>query len=73
MVTKAGGKQIERKDKVQKAKKEGPRLSALYNISGDKAERKNKFCPKCGPGTFMGKHSNRVVCGKCRYVEYVKK
>ena len=54
------------------AKKSGEKLSALYNISGDKIERKNHFCPKCGPGTFMGVHSNRLVCGKCAYVEYKK-
>ncbi|MEW5897213.1 MAG: 30S ribosomal protein S27ae [Nanoarchaeota archaeon] len=73
MVTKAAGKQIERKEKVQKARKEGRKLGALYIISAGKAERKNKFCPKCGPGMFMGRHSNRVVCGKCHYVEYVKR
>lgn len=54
-------------------KKEGRKISGLYNVSGDKAERKNRFCPKCGPGYFMGRHADRVVCGKCRYVEYVKK
>lgn len=55
-----------------KAKKEGMKLSSLYNISGDKIERKNRSCTKCGPGTFMGVHSNRLVCGKCAYVEFKK-
>ena len=50
----------------------GKKLSALYDISGDKIQRKNRFCPKCGPGNFLGKHSNRLVCGKCAYVEFVK-
>ncbi|HLC71199.1 MAG TPA: 30S ribosomal protein S27ae [Candidatus Nanoarchaeia archaeon] len=54
-------------------RKPGKKLSALYTISGEKAARKNKFCPKCGQGTFMGVHSNRVVCGKCHYVEFVKR
>ena len=25
-----------------------------YKIDGDKVERLNKFCPKCGAGVFMG-------------------
>ena len=28
-----------------------------------------KFCPRCGPGTFLAKHKNRTVCGKCGYSE----
>jgi len=52
--------------------KGGKKLSALYDISGEKIQRKNRFCPKCGPGTFLGKHSDRLVCGKCAYVEFVK-
>ncbi len=62
------------KGKAGPAKKGGKsrKLSALYNISGSKAERKNKTCPKCGPGMFMGNHQNRWVCGKCSYVEYGK-
>ena len=56
-----------------KEKKEGKKLSALYTISGDKIERKNKSCPKCGPGMFLGIHKDRVVCGKCQYVEFVGK
>jgi len=54
-------------------KKAGRKLSSLYTISGDKAQKKNKFCPKCGPGMFLGQHKDRVVCGKCAYVEFVKK
>jgi len=54
-------------------RKPGRKLGALYTISGEKAVRKNKFCPKCGAGTFMAAHSNRVVCGKCHYVEFVKR
>ncbi|MEZ0393929.1 MAG: 30S ribosomal protein S27ae [Desulfurococcaceae archaeon] len=35
---------------------------------------RNKKCPKCG--SFMAFHRNPVPrwhCGKCNYVEYVKK
>ena len=56
-----------------KAKKAGFKLSALYTVSGEKIQRNNKFCPKCGPGTFLGAHQDRVVCGKCAYVEFGKR
>ena len=45
----------------------------LYNKAGDKLERKNKSCPKCGQGTFMAKHSNRLTCGACSYTEFISK
>ena len=45
----------------------------LYQISGNKLERKNKFCPKCGTGTFLGSHKNRLTCGNCNYSEFLKK
>ncbi|MFH0835710.1 MAG: 30S ribosomal protein S27ae [Candidatus Micrarchaeota archaeon] len=44
----------------------------------EKKERKTKKfekkqnCPKCGPGTNLGKHNNRVSCGKCGYTEMKK-
>ncbi len=55
-----------------KAKKKGKPLSSLYTIAGDKITRNNRNCPKCGSGTFLGKHKGRLVCGKCQYVEFVK-
>ena len=71
MAKKGGKKGPEKKkgDKV-KVKKEGKKQSALYEISGTTIKRKNLTCPKCGPGVFLGKHKDRVVCGQCRYVEY---
>ena len=60
-------------DNKKKDSKKSIALHNLYNVSGDKIDIKNRFCPKCGPGYFMGKHSDRVVCGKCKYVEYVRK
>ena len=50
----------------EKSKKK-PKLN--YNISGGKIERKNRSCPKCGPGVFMANHSNRLTCSKCGYME----
>ena len=43
-------------------------ISTLYDTSGG-LKRKNKFCPRCGPGTFLANHKNRLSCGKCNYVE----
>lgn len=54
-------------------KKQGKSLGSLYTITGDKIQRKNKTCPKCGPGMFLAQHKDRVVCGKCFYVEFGKK
>ncbi|MBS3124193.1 30S ribosomal protein S27ae [Candidatus Woesearchaeota archaeon] len=61
------------KPAAKSAKKAGKKISELYTISGNKVERKNKSCPKCGPGTFLGMHKDRVVCGTCHYVEFTKK
>lgn len=59
--------------KASKTKKAAPRAADLYTINGPKAERKNKSCPKCGPGMFMAQHKDRVSCGKCHYSEFMKK
>jgi len=40
---------------------------------GENLSRKNKFCPKCGPGVFLAQHQNRLACGKCGYTEFSKK
>ncbi len=72
-MAKSSGAKKDSKGKKGQVKKEGKKLGDLYNISGDKIERKNRNCPKCGPGMFMGKHKDRVVCGKCQYVEYQSK
>ena len=72
MAKKGGAKPKDKKGK-EKVKKEGKKQSALYEISGDTIKRKNLTCPKCGPGVFLGKHKDRVVCGKCGYVEYSNK
>jgi len=56
--TKKGGKKRNYKAKYN-----------YYEVKGDKVERKNKSCPKCGPATFLAVHENRVSCGKCGYSE----
>ena len=59
--------------KKKKTKKKPLQRWKIYQISGNKLERKNKFCPKCGTGTFLGQHKDRLTCGNCHYTEFVKK
>ncbi len=46
--------------KPKKQKKSKGRWELYDTSSGLK--RKNKYCPKCGAGTFMAQHNNRVTC-----------
>lgn len=53
-----------------KQKHSNIKKSALYTIEGDSLKRKSDFCPKCGPGVFLGKRQLtdgkvRYYCGKC--------
>lgn len=59
--------------KKQKKPKKTSAKYKLYKASGNKAERSNRFCPKCGVGVFMAKHANRETCGKCGYTEIAAK
>ena len=34
------------------------RKSDLYKVDGDKIERKNPICPRCGEGVFMADHGD---------------
>jgi ubiquitin-small subunit ribosomal protein S27Ae len=54
---------------AEEKKKEHTKKSNYYEINGDKAECKRKFCPKCGAGVFMADHKDRYACGKCGYME----
>jgi ubiquitin-small subunit ribosomal protein S27Ae len=57
------------KKPAEKVKKSTKKMHELYNVSGESIERKNRTCPKCGPGMFLGNHKDRLVCGNCKYVE----
>lgn len=54
--------------KKQRKKKKTSKRYELYESKGE-LKRKNKFCPKCGEGIFLAKHKDRLVCGKCSYME----
>ena len=58
--------------KKKKNKKKATQVWKLYQVSGDKIERKNKFCSKCGSGIFLAKHKDRETCGKCGFTNFNK-
>lgn len=58
--------------KKKKKQKKAMQVWKLYQASGNKVERKNKFCSKCGPGYFLAKHKDRETCGKCGYTNFEK-
>jgi len=60
------------KQKGKKEKKPRPKSEKWkkYSVKGDKVERTQSFCPKCGPGIFMAKHGKRSQCGKCGYTVF---
>ncbi len=62
----------EEKGKKPKLKKTSQKWN-VYEKKGDKVERKNKNCPKCGAGVFMAKHKDRLTCGACFYTEFISK
>ena len=45
----------------------------MYAVDGGKIVRSRQHCPKCGPGTFLAQHADRVSCGRCGYTEFSKK
>lgn len=57
----------------KKGKKQVKKIHSYYEIKEGKLERKNRNCPKCGPGVFLAEHSDRFSCGKCGYTEMKKK
>ena len=57
------------KGKKERKKRPASRKASCYEVSGDSLRRKNKACPKCGPGVFMAHHKGRQTCGKCGYME----
>ncbi len=68
-------KKVNKKGKKQRKgrKHESVKVWTKYEVSGNSAKRKNKTCPRCGPGTFLSENKNRKYCGKCGYTEFNKK
>ena len=70
---KKGGKKRPKDDKEKKKRVRKPtQIWKAYKVNGQKLDRNNKSCPKCGPGNFMANHKNRSSCGRCGYTEFNK-
>jgi small subunit ribosomal protein S27Ae len=69
---KGGAKPAAKGAAPKKGGKKSSKLYTIYEKSGDGLKRKTKFCPKCGEGTFMGKHKDRYACGQCKYTEFIR-
>ena len=60
--------------KVRKGRKhENIKKYKMYKIEGGKAIPLRKWCPRCGPGTFIAEHKGREYCGRCGYTVFEKK
>jgi len=54
-------------------KSKGGIKRTLYRAAeGGRLERLRAHCPKCGAGTFLARHADRVSCGRCGYTEFAK-
>ncbi|MFQ6009821.1 MAG: 30S ribosomal protein S27ae [Candidatus Aenigmatarchaeota archaeon] len=61
----------ERKGKKPRSKSKHRKSQKWKKYKDGKPQ--GKFCPRCGPGVFVGVHKDRVACGKCGYAEVQKK
>ncbi len=56
-----------------KKEKKFSKSSLFETKGGETLGRKNKYCPKCGPGVYLSKHATREACGNCGYTEWKTK
>lgn len=68
-------KKVNKKGKKSRSgrKHESVKVWTKYDVSDKGAKRKNKACPRCGPGTLLSENKDRQYCGKCGYTEIKKK
>jgi len=60
MAEKEGGKKPHSKSKHKN-------IQSWKKYKDGKAQ--GKWCPRCGAGTMLADHGNRITCGKCHYSE----
>jgi len=64
---------VKNKSKRKGKNKPTSKKYKFYKIIGDEVKRE-KYCPRCGPGIFLMKAKDRLYCGKCHYTLFeVKK
>ena len=72
MAAPTSGSSKERKGKKPHKNKLTSKKYKHYEISGS-SFKKGKTCPRCGPGTFLAGHKDRLYCGRCHYTEFTRK
>lgn len=59
----------EKKSKGSKSKHKTSQKYKNYKVEGEMLIRNREFCPKCGPGVFLGKRAVKeksiYYCGSC--------
>lgn len=63
---------VKNQAKRQRKNKPTSKKYKFYKIDGDTIKRE-KYCPRCGPGIFLMKAENRFYCGKCHYTLFESK
>ncbi len=62
-------KKIIKKGKKPHKNKPTSKKYTKYKIDGE-IIKKEKNCPRCGPGIFLMIAKDRIYCGKCHYAEF---
>lgn len=62
------GKAVKKGKKPHKNKPTSKKYTK-YKIEGNILKRE-RFCPRCGPGIFLMHSNARYYCGKCGYTEF---
>jgi small subunit ribosomal protein S27Ae len=64
---------VKNKSKRKKINKPTSKKYKFYKIGSDGTIKREKCCPRCGPGIFLMKADNRSYCGKCHYTIFETK
>ncbi len=59
-------------EKKEKKKRPDTPIYKFYEVKGSTVNRLRKECPRCGRGTFLAEHKDRLTCGKCGYTSFRK-
>ncbi len=71
-VREADDQEVKKSDTSSKKRRNERPVYKYYEIKGGKATRLLKECPRCGRGTFLAEHKDRLTCGKCGYTSFKK-
>ena len=67
------GKKGVKKGKKPHKNKPTSKKYSKYTIGENGIVKRERFCPRCGPGIFLMNSQNRFYCGKCHYSEFQTK